>query len=67
MLSNFKLSNNPTLRSSYLLHLAGQLRAPSPELAYKGLIQMFLKLIGLLGSPCDCSLMGDSPCALYDG
>ena len=30
-------------------------------------IQMLRKLIGALGSPCDCSLIGDGPCALYDG
>jgi hypothetical protein len=30
---------------------------------YKGRIQIFLKLIGSLGSPCDCNLIGEAPCA----
>jgi len=34
---------------------------------YKGLTQIFRKLIGSLGSPCDWSLMGAAPCFLYDG
>ena len=29
--------------------------------------QMLRKLIGGLGSPCDCSRMGSAPCALYSG
>ena len=32
-------------------------RAPSPD-SYSSLIQMLRKLIGWLGSPCDCSLIG---------
>ena len=29
--------------------------------------QMFLKLIGSLLSPCDCSFIGAGPCLRYDG
>lgn len=36
-----------------------------PEtLTYNSLTQIFLKLIGSLGSPCDCNLIGEAPCAL---
>ena len=33
-------------------------------LLYNGLIHIFLKLIGSLGSPWSCSFMGSGPCAL---
>ncbi len=34
------------------------------QLFYKGRNQIFLKLIGSLGSPCACNLTGAAPCAL---
>ena len=60
-------SRRPTLRLA-VGEAAWELEAGSGVTCYgSSRIQILRKLIGGLGSPCDCSLIADGPCALYDG
>jgi hypothetical protein len=62
------INNNQLLQKQNALQTANSqfvMRCKNKQArAYKFLIQIFLKLIGALGSPCACNLIGHAPCAL---